>query len=111
MLMGIWRVTGSTHLHNQSAGSNIVFNSTPSGNKLVGIQNRMGMKFASKFIGALMVKLHLFKLVKGVLSEAGPTNTQKDGVESNNFCINKFAEVYMLPLCRLQLLSRPCVFT
>jgi len=71
----------------------------------------MHMKFASKFIGALVVKSQLFKLVKGVLSVAGPTNTQKDGVESHNFCINEFAEVCMLPLCRLQLLSRPRVFT
>eukprot|EP00983_Pelagomonas_calceolata_P073454 1152141-Pelagomonas_calceolata.AAC.1 len=59
----------------------IVFNSTPSDNKLVGIHNRMGMKFASKFIGALVVKSKLFTLIKGVLPIAGPTNTQKDGVE------------------------------
>eukprot|EP00983_Pelagomonas_calceolata_P058831 1145648-Pelagomonas_calceolata.AAC.2 len=51
----------------------------------------MGMKFASKFIGVLMVKSQLFKLVKGVLSVAGPTNTQQDVVESHNFCINEFA--------------------
>eukprot|EP00983_Pelagomonas_calceolata_P073487 1152157-Pelagomonas_calceolata.AAC.3 len=71
----------------------------------------MGMKFASKFIGALVVKSHLFKLVKGVLSIAGPTNTQEDSVESHNFCNNEFGEVCMLPLCRLQLLSKPRVFT
>eukprot|EP00983_Pelagomonas_calceolata_P002249 76535-Pelagomonas_calceolata.AAC.1 len=76
----------------------------------------MGMKFASKFIGALVVKSQLFKLVKGALSVAGSTNTQKDGVERHNFCINefnslKFARVCMLPLCRLQLLSRSRVFT
>eukprot|EP00983_Pelagomonas_calceolata_P064751 1148260-Pelagomonas_calceolata.AAC.1 len=71
----------------------------------------MGMKVASEFIGALVVKSQLFKVVKGVLSVAGPTNTQMDGVESHNFCINEFAEVCMLPLCRLQLLSRPRVFT
>eukprot|EP00983_Pelagomonas_calceolata_P032624 1022971-Pelagomonas_calceolata.AAC.1 len=28
-----------------------------------------------------------------------------------NFCTNDFAEVCMLPLCRLQLLFRPCVLT
>eukprot|EP00983_Pelagomonas_calceolata_P003452 112747-Pelagomonas_calceolata.AAC.1 len=28
----------------------------------IGIHNRMGMKFASKFIGALVVKSQLFKL-------------------------------------------------
>eukprot|EP00983_Pelagomonas_calceolata_P068801 1150093-Pelagomonas_calceolata.AAC.1 len=91
MLMGILRVTGSTWLHNLAVTSILVFNSTPSGNKLVGIHNRMGMKFASKFIGAL-VKSQLFKLVKDVLSVAGSTNTQKNGVESHNFCINEFAE-------------------
>eukprot|EP00983_Pelagomonas_calceolata_P005910 195827-Pelagomonas_calceolata.AAC.1 len=48
----------------------------------------MGMKFASEVIGALVVKFQLFKLVKGVLSTAGPSNTQKDGVKSHNFCIN-----------------------
>eukprot|EP00983_Pelagomonas_calceolata_P035314 1104299-Pelagomonas_calceolata.AAC.2 len=71
----------------------------------------MGMKFVSKFIGVLVVNLQLLKLDEGVLSVAGPTNTQKDGVESHNVCINEFAEVCMLPLCRLQLLSRPCVLT
>eukprot|EP00983_Pelagomonas_calceolata_P029752 932246-Pelagomonas_calceolata.AAC.1 len=58
-----------------------------------------------------MVKSQLFKLVKGVLSVAGPTITQKDGVESHKFSTNELAEVCMLPLCRLQLLSRPCAFT
>eukprot|EP00983_Pelagomonas_calceolata_P011088 357605-Pelagomonas_calceolata.AAC.1 len=47
----------------------------------------------------------------GVLSVAGPTNTQKDGVESYNVCIDEFAEVCMLSLCCLRLLSRPRVFT
>eukprot|EP00983_Pelagomonas_calceolata_P064047 1147953-Pelagomonas_calceolata.AAC.2 len=60
--MGIWRVIGSARLHNLAARSIPVFNSTPSGNKLVGIHDRMGMKFASKFIGGLVVKSQLFKL-------------------------------------------------
>eukprot|EP00983_Pelagomonas_calceolata_P087567 1156980-Pelagomonas_calceolata.AAC.13 len=60
--MGIWRVIGSAQLHNLAARSTLVFNSTPSGNKLVGIHDRMGMKFASKFIGAVVVKSQLFKL-------------------------------------------------
>eukprot|EP00983_Pelagomonas_calceolata_P099118 1158423-Pelagomonas_calceolata.AAC.8 len=102
MLMGIWRVTDSTWFHNLAVRSIIVFISTSSGNKLVSIQNRVGMKFTSKFIGAVVVKSQLFKLVKGVLSVAGPTNTQKDGVESHNYCIYEFVEVCMLPLCRLQ---------
>eukprot|EP00983_Pelagomonas_calceolata_P013920 445705-Pelagomonas_calceolata.AAC.1 len=71
----------------------------------------MGMKLASKLIGGLVVNSQLFKLVKGVLSVAGPTNTQRDGVESHSFCTNEFAEVCMLPLCRLQLLFRPRVLT
>eukprot|EP00983_Pelagomonas_calceolata_P041348 1138028-Pelagomonas_calceolata.AAC.1 len=78
MLMGIWRVTGSARLHNLAHAN---------GNKLVGTHNRMGMKFASKFIG--VVKSQLSKLVKGVLSVSVPTNTQKDGVESHSFCINE----------------------
>eukprot|EP00983_Pelagomonas_calceolata_P055568 1144208-Pelagomonas_calceolata.AAC.9 len=79
--MGIMRVIGS-RLHNLAARSFLVFDSTPSGNKLVSIHNRTGMKFASKFIGVLAAKSQLFKLVKGVLSVAGPTNTQKDSGES-----------------------------
>eukprot|EP00983_Pelagomonas_calceolata_P023856 751174-Pelagomonas_calceolata.AAC.1 len=47
MLMGIWGVTGSTQLQNLAVKISLVFSSTPSGNKLVGICNRMGMKFAS----------------------------------------------------------------
>eukprot|EP00983_Pelagomonas_calceolata_P123100 1160971-Pelagomonas_calceolata.AAC.3 len=45
----IARVTGSTWLQDLAVRSSIVFNSMPSGNKLVGILNGMGMKFASKF--------------------------------------------------------------
>eukprot|EP00983_Pelagomonas_calceolata_P081177 1155459-Pelagomonas_calceolata.AAC.4 len=71
----------------------------------------MGMKFASKLNGALVVKSQLFTLAKGVLSVAGPTDTQKYGVESHNFCIGVLTKICMLPLCHLQLLSRPRVFT
>eukprot|EP00983_Pelagomonas_calceolata_P030155 945179-Pelagomonas_calceolata.AAC.1 len=42
-----------------------------------------------------------------MISIAGPTNTQKDGVEGHNFSTNEFAEVCMLPLCRLQCLPPP----
>eukprot|EP00983_Pelagomonas_calceolata_P021453 672427-Pelagomonas_calceolata.AAC.1 len=38
----------------------------------------MGMKFTSEFNGTLLVKSQSFKLGKGVLSIAGPTDTQKD---------------------------------
>eukprot|EP00983_Pelagomonas_calceolata_P116933 1160366-Pelagomonas_calceolata.AAC.12 len=57
----------------------------------------------------LLVKSQLFKLIHGMLSVACPTNTQKDGVKSHYFSTNKFTEVCVLPLCRLQLLSRPRV--
>eukprot|EP00983_Pelagomonas_calceolata_P084657 1156398-Pelagomonas_calceolata.AAC.2 len=89
--MGIWRVTGSTQLQNLAGRSIIVFDSTLSGDKLVGIRNRMGMKFASQFNGMLVVKSQLFELpvfelavpvhpvVKGVLGVTGPTNIKKDG--------------------------------
>eukprot|EP00983_Pelagomonas_calceolata_P028884 905634-Pelagomonas_calceolata.AAC.1 len=53
--MGIWRVTGSTRLHNQAARSILAFNSTPNNNKLVGIRNIMGMRFASKLNGTLVI--------------------------------------------------------
>eukprot|EP00983_Pelagomonas_calceolata_P028816 902775-Pelagomonas_calceolata.AAC.1 len=49
--MGIWRVSGSTRLQNLAVISMVVFKSTPSGYKLVGIQNRMGTKLASQFNG------------------------------------------------------------
>eukprot|EP00983_Pelagomonas_calceolata_P056748 1144735-Pelagomonas_calceolata.AAC.2 len=42
MLMGIWRVSGSTRLQNLAVRSIIVFNSMSSGNKLVGVYYRMG---------------------------------------------------------------------
>eukprot|EP00983_Pelagomonas_calceolata_P035329 1104947-Pelagomonas_calceolata.AAC.2 len=57
----------------------------------------MGMKFASKLNGTLVVKFQLFKLVKGVLSLTGPTDTQKDDI--------------CMPLYRFQLLPRPSSFT
>eukprot|EP00983_Pelagomonas_calceolata_P077180 1153760-Pelagomonas_calceolata.AAC.1 len=53
----------------------------------------MGMEFLSKFTGPLMVHSKLFTLVQGMISVAGPTNTQKDSVESHNFSTNKFPEV------------------
>eukprot|EP00983_Pelagomonas_calceolata_P076135 1153289-Pelagomonas_calceolata.AAC.2 len=79
MLMGIWRVAGNTRLQSLAVGSISVFNSSPSGNKLVGIHNRLGMKSVSKFNGTLVVKSKLLKLVEGMLSVTGPTGTQKDG--------------------------------
>eukprot|EP00983_Pelagomonas_calceolata_P130511 1161690-Pelagomonas_calceolata.AAC.5 len=60
--MGIWEVIGSTRLHGLAARSILVSNSKPSGNKLVGIHNSMGMKFVSKFIGVLVVKSQFSKL-------------------------------------------------
>eukprot|EP00983_Pelagomonas_calceolata_P078376 1154238-Pelagomonas_calceolata.AAC.2 len=57
--MEIWRVSGSTQLQNLAARNMIVFNSTPSGNKLVGVHDRMGMKFASIFNGALVFQSQL----------------------------------------------------
>eukprot|EP00983_Pelagomonas_calceolata_P039390 1137165-Pelagomonas_calceolata.AAC.1 len=70
--------------------------------KLVGIHNRMGMKCMSKFDGTLVVKYQVFKLVKGMLSTTGPTNTQKDGPVSSRdlFSIQLFA-----PLVRTQLMG------
>eukprot|EP00983_Pelagomonas_calceolata_P123954 1161055-Pelagomonas_calceolata.AAC.2 len=56
MLMGIRGIIGSTRLHNLAASSTLVFNSKSSIARLVGILDRMGIKFASKFIGALEVK-------------------------------------------------------
>eukprot|EP00983_Pelagomonas_calceolata_P075559 1153067-Pelagomonas_calceolata.AAC.4 len=103
--MGIWKVSGTTRLKNLAVRSVIVFNSAPSGNKLVGTQNRMCMKHASKFNGMLMVKSKLFELIKGVFNITGPTNTQKDSTKSHNLCTYEFADVCMLPLCRLQVLS------
>eukprot|EP00983_Pelagomonas_calceolata_P034905 1093640-Pelagomonas_calceolata.AAC.1 len=94
--MGIRRVIGSTRLHNLAA-RRIVFNS--SGNKPVGIHDKMGMKFASNFNGALVVNSQLLKLVKGVLSVAGPTNIQKDVVESH---ILDFSQVHV-PLVNMEL--------
>eukprot|EP00983_Pelagomonas_calceolata_P052914 1143067-Pelagomonas_calceolata.AAC.1 len=81
--------------------------------KMRGSRNRTGMKISSKFIGASVVQTKLCKLVQGMISIAGPTNTQKDSVEtrSHDLSTNEFAEVCMLSLCRLQLLSRPHVFT
>eukprot|EP00983_Pelagomonas_calceolata_P052297 1142788-Pelagomonas_calceolata.AAC.2 len=54
-LVGIWRVTGSAWLHNLAAKSIRVFSSTPSGNKLVGVHNRVGMKFTSKLNGTQLL--------------------------------------------------------
>eukprot|EP00983_Pelagomonas_calceolata_P070290 1150728-Pelagomonas_calceolata.AAC.1 len=54
-------------LQNLAVRSIIFFNNTPSGYKLVGVHNRMGMKLASKYNGTLMVKSKLFELIKGFI--------------------------------------------
>eukprot|EP00983_Pelagomonas_calceolata_P041387 1138040-Pelagomonas_calceolata.AAC.3 len=56
IIMGIWRVLGSTRLQNLAASKWPI---------------ARGMKLASKFIGSLVVKSRLFKLAKGVLSVVG----------------------------------------
>eukprot|EP00983_Pelagomonas_calceolata_P062258 1147207-Pelagomonas_calceolata.AAC.1 len=48
--MGIWRVIGSNRLHDLAARSILVFKSMPSGNKLVDIHDRMGMKMIAMVI-------------------------------------------------------------
>eukprot|EP00983_Pelagomonas_calceolata_P054940 1143903-Pelagomonas_calceolata.AAC.1 len=45
----------------------------------------MAMKFVSKFNGTSVVKSRLFELMKGELNIKGPTNTQKDGMNSYSF--------------------------
>eukprot|EP00983_Pelagomonas_calceolata_P044793 1139457-Pelagomonas_calceolata.AAC.1 len=95
--MGIWppwRVTGGTRPQNLAVRRIVIFNSTPSGNKQVGIHNRMGMQFASKLIGTLVVKIQLFKRVKGMCNIGGPTDAQKNGVENHEFCTYEFAGLH-----------------
>eukprot|EP00983_Pelagomonas_calceolata_P041867 1138237-Pelagomonas_calceolata.AAC.10 len=94
MLMGTWRVTGSTQLQNLAVRSICVFNSTPSGNKLIGIYNSMGMEFASKFNGTLVINFQLHKLVKAVLSITSPTDTQKDDLHAAAVLSPTVARVY-----------------
>eukprot|EP00983_Pelagomonas_calceolata_P073275 1152069-Pelagomonas_calceolata.AAC.1 len=48
--------------------STLVLDSASSGNKFVGILNRMGMKYFSKLDGTLMVQTLYFKLVQGMLN-------------------------------------------
>eukprot|EP00983_Pelagomonas_calceolata_P030525 957863-Pelagomonas_calceolata.AAC.1 len=71
----------------------------------------MGMKSVSKLNGTLVFKSQLFKLVECMFCVMRSNNAQDDGMKSYDFCTNEFAEVCMLPLCRLQLLSRPRVLT
>eukprot|EP00983_Pelagomonas_calceolata_P065641 1148670-Pelagomonas_calceolata.AAC.1 len=78
VLVGIGRVTGSTRIQSLAVRSITAFNSMPSGNKLVSMRNRMGMKSVSEF-SSLVVKSQSSKLVNGMLSIAGPAKTQKNG--------------------------------
>eukprot|EP00983_Pelagomonas_calceolata_P078569 1154305-Pelagomonas_calceolata.AAC.12 len=49
MLAGIWRVCGSNWLQNLAVRSICFFNSTPRGNKLVGVHNLATLGYAYKF--------------------------------------------------------------
>eukprot|EP00983_Pelagomonas_calceolata_P129341 1161598-Pelagomonas_calceolata.AAC.2 len=62
------RLSSTTKLQNMSANGDL--DCTTSGNKLVGILNRMGMKFANNFNGTLVVKSQLFEVAKGMLRVA-----------------------------------------
>eukprot|EP00983_Pelagomonas_calceolata_P059501 1145946-Pelagomonas_calceolata.AAC.1 len=79
VLMGIWRVIGSTRFQDLAVRSITVFNSAPCGDNLVGILKRTGMKFASKFNGTLEVQPQLLRLVKGMLSIKISINVQENG--------------------------------
>eukprot|EP00983_Pelagomonas_calceolata_P104064 1158980-Pelagomonas_calceolata.AAC.5 len=95
--MGVWRVTGSTRLQNLAVRSVFVFDGTSSGNKFVGIFRLYGFY---SFVG-------IFDRMS--MQFASPTNTQKYGVESHSFCIDKIAELVRLsravsnagPLCHI----------
>eukprot|EP00983_Pelagomonas_calceolata_P049809 1141674-Pelagomonas_calceolata.AAC.6 len=88
-LEGYWK-----HPDPEPVRSVFVFNSTLCGNKV---------------IGRLVVKSQSFKLVKDMLNIVGPTNTQKDVLESHNFCIHKFAEDMLFVRWRLApLVEPPC---
>eukprot|EP00983_Pelagomonas_calceolata_P102658 1158832-Pelagomonas_calceolata.AAC.2 len=64
-----------------------IFNSTPSGNKLVGILNRVGLKLVGKLNGTLLVQTQLFQLVRSMLSITCPTNAQEIGMKSHSFAL------------------------
>eukprot|EP00983_Pelagomonas_calceolata_P133393 1161961-Pelagomonas_calceolata.AAC.2 len=55
----------------------------------------MGIKFTSKFSGALVVQHQLSQLMKGMLIKIRSTNAQENGMKSFNVRTNKFAEVCM----------------
>eukprot|EP00967_Tisochrysis_lutea_P069622 scaffold91552_cov18-Tisochrysis_lutea.AAC.1 len=63
-LVEIGRVAGTALLQNLAVRSNVVSNSTPNCNEFVSIRNRIGINFASKLNGTLVVQSQLFKLVK-----------------------------------------------
>eukprot|EP00983_Pelagomonas_calceolata_P013124 419381-Pelagomonas_calceolata.AAC.1 len=82
MLMGIWRVTGSTRLQNPAMRSVFVLSGTPSG---------WACSFASKFHGTVVVKFKLFELIKGVFSITSHTNAQENNMKSHSFCTGRSA--------------------
>eukprot|EP00983_Pelagomonas_calceolata_P118074 1160469-Pelagomonas_calceolata.AAC.6 len=79
VLMGIWKVTGSTWLQNLTVRSVIAFIYTP---ELVGIHNRTGMEFAGNLSGTLMFQFQLFDVVKDMLCITSPTNAQKNDLHA-----------------------------
>eukprot|EP00983_Pelagomonas_calceolata_P016109 509788-Pelagomonas_calceolata.AAC.1 len=84
-----------------------------SGDKLASILDRMVVKTDLRYERKkerLRLPSPAALIIQGMTSIAGPTNARKYSVESHDFSTNEFAEVCMLPLCRLQLLSRPHVF-
>eukprot|EP00983_Pelagomonas_calceolata_P014026 449207-Pelagomonas_calceolata.AAC.4 len=87
VLMGIWRVTRSTWPKNLAVKSYIVSNSTPSGNKLVGIHKRMGMKSVSKVNGTLVVKSHQMDSIM--------EKTEGDADQSKATCIKARSHAHM----------------
>ena len=64
-LMGIRGVARGTRPRSLAIGNTIVFDSTSSGHKFVGVNSRMGIQTTGKFSGTLVVKTQLFELIKG----------------------------------------------
>eukprot|EP00983_Pelagomonas_calceolata_P074463 1152568-Pelagomonas_calceolata.AAC.2 len=101
--MGIRRVAGSTRLQYLAGRSSTVFNSTPGGNKLVGILDIMGMKSVSKFSDMLGVQFQIWGLraaavppptiVQASCLQAKPFNVSPKSEQEKNQIVS--LEVYM----------------
>ena len=73
--------------------------------------HRVHMELGGKLLISLKIETQFLERLQSVSVVDGAAHTQKDDVESNGGSLGKFAKVFVLFLCGIQLVLRSGVLT